>query len=633
MSARYLNGSQGVPGDAGARGLPGFAEWTGLRYYALDAVAGNDANLGFSDVSMADAGTVAKKTVAGLQAVIPSSGQGQSLVIAIKGGADIAQALRLWFGEGYVAVHIVMTTDWTDTYTDRLLSGAQIFLAGPNGDSSFSVAAGATTTAIPVTGGGLPTDRTLTLKRIRFEDGTTSAVRTNTAGTIQLNDVHVAGAPVAGTKFWIERPTCFTTVFISHASPLVMRGVGASSAGAVDTFVVSGPSPGSETDTGVTAGLHFCGSTGLLGTTRVYNEPFAYCRGNYVPIVGDNQVVDTGVGLVTANSLEMVGNVWTVMHDSGFGLLGVSDSSIRSCPTFVFADGCVGRAGMRVLACGRGGTIAGQLTLRGFVLGNQDAANTRRPLLLDPVGESAAVQIWESNVSINGLELQVSQAAKHGIVLIGQGLSLTIENLSGSVSRSILDLYSQIGWEARNCIIDVNEATVTCTPDGDAGGYPGIHEYLGAYWFFTDLARTNLVDSAGNNIIGTVGTKVLPGQVRMCLSNASAIGAGEGVSAEGTFYGELPRVKRAINGGVPDFMGVALTAVPGVDWPVYVAFAGAPVTLFASAPGIGKLVAMPNATAGVLESAGGGTKVGRIVSNYTNPAGGVYYAQVSLGLT
>lgn len=56
------------------------------RYYAVDGVNGDDTRAGFSDTSMADAGTKALKTLAALALIFPKLGNGRKVVIVIANG-------------------------------------------------------------------------------------------------------------------------------------------------------------------------------------------------------------------------------------------------------------------------------------------------------------------------------------------------------------------------------------------------------------------------------------------------------------------------------------------------------------------------------------------------------------------
>jgi len=62
------------------------ANWptTTVRRFAVDYDSGNDANLGYSDVDLATAGAVAKKTWEGLLDILPKEGNGRMFEVAIK---------------------------------------------------------------------------------------------------------------------------------------------------------------------------------------------------------------------------------------------------------------------------------------------------------------------------------------------------------------------------------------------------------------------------------------------------------------------------------------------------------------------------------------------------------------------
>lgn len=72
------------------------ASWatTATRYYTVDYDAGSDSNAGFSDVSAAAAGLVAKKTIQGLRDVLPVLGNGRSVDVIIKARAAGATYLK-----------------------------------------------------------------------------------------------------------------------------------------------------------------------------------------------------------------------------------------------------------------------------------------------------------------------------------------------------------------------------------------------------------------------------------------------------------------------------------------------------------------------------------------------------------
>src|SRR5574342_1023192 len=120
---------------AATSGGSGVADWTGTRFFAIDYDAGSDAAAGFSDVSLAAAGLVAKKTWAGFLAIFPTVGRGQIAVVGIKPRAagatyldpdavtPTAQVLRGVVG--YNRLVIRATADFSNSTSDKIQCGPQ----------------------------------------------------------------------------------------------------------------------------------------------------------------------------------------------------------------------------------------------------------------------------------------------------------------------------------------------------------------------------------------------------------------------------------------------------------------------------------------------------------------------------
>lgn len=200
------------------------ANWNldAIRYYAVDYDNGNDANIGYSDVSMAAAGLVAVKTFTQLRRILPSNGAGRLCVIGAKprsGGANYLKPdgvtidnLDLRGVGGYLWLSVQGTTDFSDSAADRLQVGGLQVLAGPNADGSWTVAGGATTSLFSVAAGALTAEPGLLGYRFRFTGNVTAGLlnvcggiwkNTGTAITPMRN---VATTPAAGDTFFIERP-------------------------------------------------------------------------------------------------------------------------------------------------------------------------------------------------------------------------------------------------------------------------------------------------------------------------------------------------------------------------------------------------------------------------------------------
>jgi len=283
-----LGPNEGVAGVAStiirSDAIPGQkirAAWpiANVRWYAVDGVNGNDANAGFSDVSEADAGTKAKKTIAGLAAIFPTVGNGRKVSISIaNGGVNTAQTYAesidaLTFGvSGYSGGYTLKATGTNSN------AGAVAFDGSANTDvycggvtvtglnaAGYNPTGGATTTAIPcqLNGGGaaaLPAEPAAPLGwRIRFDINTaTVALRgiCKEITQVQSSQVNVNNAlstpPSTSDVFYIEQAgvNISTTVVNLSIGAGTPNGVGNSPAiggfnftGQLNVFPCSGATP------------------------------------------------------------------------------------------------------------------------------------------------------------------------------------------------------------------------------------------------------------------------------------------------------------------------------------------------------------------------------------------------------
>lgn len=214
---------------AAGGGGSGAASWslTSPRFFAVDGTNGNDGNTGFSDVSLAAAGVSAKKTIAGLQAIVPPSGAGRSMIIAITAGTYTDALNALVSGlDGYQTVVIRGTVTnataasvaFANDSADRTMAGGVTFTGG---NAAGYNPTGAPTTSVVqcvLNGGGAPGlsgDPAAPLGwRMRFDAATTTAALRNvcrtvgqvTGGdTITLTSV-LPAVPVAADVFYLEQP-------------------------------------------------------------------------------------------------------------------------------------------------------------------------------------------------------------------------------------------------------------------------------------------------------------------------------------------------------------------------------------------------------------------------------------------
>lgn len=231
------------------------------RFFAIDSKNGNDANAGFSDVTQAAAGLVAKKSISSLLQIVPKFGNGRKARIAIRAGSYA----------GDVALRFVGFTGYKDLLligTDSVASAGAIAFAGDGNDTlcagmttaTGANAAGYNPTAYVVSGDGTPTI-TLQLNgggppafaappsrpygsRLRFDVNSTTVALRNVATTV-LNtsgsgslilSTALPASPVVGDVCYIEMPnvTGLTATDLAGTSAelagLALGNVGSSTA-------------------------------------------------------------------------------------------------------------------------------------------------------------------------------------------------------------------------------------------------------------------------------------------------------------------------------------------------------------------------------------------------------------------
>lgn len=212
------------------------------RYYAVDNDSGDDFNVGYSDVSMADAGTKALKTWKRLAEILPPDGNGRDVAVALRrrpGGATWVGAdgvtpatLELMGKRGYLSFIVQGTGDFSNTLADQVDAGSVVAAAGPNADQSWTAAGGGTVSTFSAAAGALA--GTLELFRVRWKGNMTPALA-NKTGAIHSragNQITVAkdlpAAPAAGDEFFIERPgVVFDQVVLRYLDDVELIGIAA----------------------------------------------------------------------------------------------------------------------------------------------------------------------------------------------------------------------------------------------------------------------------------------------------------------------------------------------------------------------------------------------------------------------
>lgn len=223
------------------------------RYYALDTTNGDDAHVGYSDVSCADAGTKAKKTVAALAAIWPRVGANRKVVVVLASGtyADSLDTFLTGTAGYQPNFPLIIGTctnatsgavAFSGSAADRIQAG-YVVPAGFNAPG-YNPLAGATSTTMGLqqVGGAAPAFAAEPAAplgyRIRFDAATSTVALRNVCAPIvgvptnaSLNYMPIAAAPSAADVFYIEKPgvilTAGRTVNVSMTgAPLFSTKIG-----------------------------------------------------------------------------------------------------------------------------------------------------------------------------------------------------------------------------------------------------------------------------------------------------------------------------------------------------------------------------------------------------------------------
>jgi hypothetical protein len=245
-----------------------------VRHFGIDAVNGDDTNLGYvdADIDSVDVDTLRDlcvATEARLWQLIPRNGAGRMAIIHWANNSHVdGVAVGAIDMSGFANYRYLTNRAWSAYLTgegnecwgmiDRRVAGARIAIAGPNVDGSFTVATADDTNTLLLTvaaGGSVLASEAATGFRLRFEGNvstdlancccTVSKSATDTLDTIQpaYDDDWVNTTPVAGDKFWIERPGIVASSYkeaINCARVTQVNGVSPASAPAVIGFGFSG---------------------------------------------------------------------------------------------------------------------------------------------------------------------------------------------------------------------------------------------------------------------------------------------------------------------------------------------------------------------------------------------------------
>jgi hypothetical protein len=502
---------------------PSSATWpqAAIRYYAVDYDGGSDANLGFSDVSMAAAGAVALKTLEQLGEIFPRIGNNNVAVVAIKaraGGAayrnkadtddDSTFFLQGVYGYKHVLVRgtgdvaTAGATAFANDTADRIACGSQIVLG--------TSATGYEPTGVPtssvftcqITGGGAPglaAEPALIGKRIRFDSATTTValqnatamIHQNTADTITVA-TNLPAVPALTDVFYIEEPgLAVNQVLVETSNPSeIADGASFAQRGVfVVGFRTTAPAGKSINCAGSTARVSLAfveGNTTSFSDIRIGDAFTAAITNTYVS--GDFTTVTVGVGARTPGGITCSGirslTIQTVaMTAARFQLIDVITGSVGS--------GSYSALGALIQGCGT--FVTPTSALPGFQVGNGGSA-TIRPFRC--VGAfTAIINITRSNCSVRGCDL-TGAGASPLIWLRGLGQNVNVNNCTGSAGNTGSGLSLS---DARACNVtmgNLGSNTFTGAANRDIEGSGG------SFWTHADLSLSDIADSHANRISG-----------------------------------------------------------------------------------------------------------------------------------
>jgi hypothetical protein len=364
------------------------------RYYAADYVNGNDGNVGYSDVSMTAAGTVAVKTLTRLRAIIPDLGDGRPIVVAINGSADGITDLQYLKSDGVTLDNLDLrgisgyryclvrsTNGFANDATDKKVCATAVGQAGPGTGGAWTCAAGATTNVFTVSSGtlnaellGAGSDNGF---RVRFTGNVTAGlanqafmIQRNTATQITLSRA-LSLTPAVGDTFVIERPgvsvdNIFVNCSVASAGglasisvvPLVIVGIRARQTTVSQQFIgsLTAPINISFCDFGQCLSMRSCAQVNIVRS--------------YVDEAGTS--ISPGVGLrwlqtATVNVIAADINQLLNIQDSAILSLGGASVITRSS-SLSFGAGCYVNTNGQTLTFSSCGSVRARMALIGRMI-------------------------------------------------------------------------------------------------------------------------------------------------------------------------------------------------------------------------------------------------------------------------
>lgn len=628
------------------------------RYFLIDNDSGSDTNLGYVDA--APGSTIvptglAKKTItgpSGLLSILPRAGAGRIAVVMFKnrtGGANyqdpssVNEGLDLSGVQGYKFFIVRGSTDLTNSTTDRILCGGITASAGPNGDGSWTSAGGSTVDAVTVAAGTVPAESVPNSGsssgvlgfRIRFTGNVTAAL-TNVTRMIQRNTaseitfgVQLGTAPAAGDTFFIERPGVRVTAYC-EAGILSSGGVDVSATGTTSEQVAPATVGIGVTNTAVRSFIignegrstyTFCEMVNVAAGTAIFNKAVTGrvdFRANYFDETGTSRTVGTGFR-ADAIQLQTTAPISTVViGPSGICILGTAVSAADA--TFIPVENYIAIQGGSYF--GRGCLLSsGGASARGDVIGAGASVGTNRRLRFNTstsAGSLSALCLRGPIAPIDGCEFEnigASAAAirfghTSGILTVPDSVAAVyrIDNCVAGASGGVAGVAIDVKDIGAMALIGTRVANTLSGTAGEIRLADG-----SALTTYAALARTNVVDSAGNNIVGTGGQIV---KTCKLVSNQSggALVVGQIVRGNGT----SGQVTSAIADSDSNAVAIGAMVTPPASGAAGYIATDTPSVNFTAAPtpGARAYLSQTNTGEGTTTLPGGGTiaPIGKVLS-------------------
>jgi hypothetical protein len=597
------------------------ATWDGTRFFAVDYDNGNDGNVGYSDTSLALAGSVAIKTLERLDEIFPKIGNGRTAVVAIRariGGAtyrnqadtadDVLDFLNGVTGYQQIVVRgtdtvasagaVAFANDTADKIScgGKIVPGTNVAGYNPTGAPSVSVF------DCVLAGGGAPglsAEPALLGKRIRFDSATTTVALRNICRMIHANDtdtitmnVDLPAVPVATDVFYIEEPGVAIDAIVANTgnatslalppsfsnSGVMIVGFRSANAGASHIALTARALAGRIQLAFVDLASPFTGAISFSGPVRVTISP------SYLDEATPPSTITVGPGLrvvgwgtfASVDSLIMS----SVVNSAGrMQLLNIGPGLSVGSASYA----ALGYLFQNCMAGGVSGT-----TLGGNSVGN-NASTTARRFRVTGAFAGAAISCTTSNLFIRGVDF-ASVGSAACIVLNGVGLAVGINDCVGTTGNTGpgLSLLAARGCEV--LLGNLNANTFGGAAGADILGFGSVR------YVHADYARTDLRDHGGNHLQGTAGSPV--GTTTLVTNDAAtSIGQYQVVRATGFGIGTLARANTAANatGVIGVSQGIA-TAAPAQA--TMLVNGGGTWLQFDAAPTTGAIAYLSTATAG-----------------------------------